>query len=385
MLNNHRLMTLMTSAARRSLVSAKPITPSIVRGPINFSDVTTARANLNAPSDANYVIWNPDWPVDRDLEDVFATDLVTNDILVLPERTQPYVIDSSEGFRAAGVQSVTGRNGELAIVNRYMGIRNARTWFAMARARRGILGLGPNAVVEVSASTWTQEPQIEDKNSVQAEGWVLPGRYYTDTTGTRRAELVGSQEKVIKAEHSSPYFGNFTMRARDLGGVAYSGLTSGKPVQIYEHLNLSGAWRGFSGVPNGEAGAITLGSGTYTISKCIVGARDSGGNRVGSSPIMINSSPGGLIEHTDTGESVAGMMTMWNCTGIHTMTNVNNRFNWGPGLTWKNAKQVLNLYGRVDQIGLTITAMVVKRQNRPTKAPKEKCIFIFFPKAVQPK
>ena len=303
------------------------------RGPIRFPDLASARAALRAPADANYVTWNPAWPVDRDLEDVFATELGPNDILVLPERTQPYIIDSSEGFRAAGVRSVTGRNGQLPIVSRYKGIRNARTWFAMARARRGILGLGPGARIEMSASSWRQERQIEDKGSVQEDGWVSPGRFWVNTNGQTMGELVGSQEKVIEAEHSAPYFGNFTMRTRDLGGVAYSGLTSGGTTQTFERLDLTAAWRGFQGVPNGESGAIATGRGYYLISKTILGTRDASGARVGSSPIMINScTGGGRIEDVDASESRAGMLTIWNSSGKHVLSNVNTRFNYGPGL-----------------------------------------------------
>lgn len=318
----------------RRLQSATPMTTvtATERGPVSYANLSIAMANLNAPSDANYVTWNPSWPVNRDLEDVFATELSANDILVLPERAQPYVIDSSEGFRASGVQSVTGRNGELPIVSQYKGIRNARTWFAMARARRGIIGLGPNAVIEVSSSSWTQEPQIQDKGSVQEDGWVSVGRYWTNTSGVKQSELVGCQEKVIEAAHSDPYFGNFTLKSHDLGGVAYHAISCGRTTQRFERLNLSGAWRGFSGVPNGEAGAISVGNGTYTISKCIISTRDSAGVRVASSPIMINSSTGGRVEDTDASETYAGMMTYWRSSGKHYVSNVNARFNWGPGL-----------------------------------------------------
>lgn len=302
------------------------------RGPVSYTSLAAAQANLHTPSDANYVMWNSSWPLNRDLEDVFATELAANDILVLPERPQPYVIDSSEGFRASGVQSVTGRYGELPIVNQYKGVRSARTWFAMARARRGIVGLGPNAVIEVSASSWTQEPQIQDKGSVQEDGWVSVGRYWTNTSGVRQTELVGCQEKVLEAAHSDPYFGNFTLKSRDLGGVAYHGISCGRTTQRFERINLSGAWRGFLGVPNGEAGAISIGNGTYTISKCVLGTRDSAGVRVASSPIMINSSTGGLVEDTDASETFAGMMTYWRSSGKHIVNNVNARFNWGPGL-----------------------------------------------------
>lgn len=313
---------------------SRQYTPIPFKGPASFPDLATALANLNAPSDANYVMWDSNWPINRDIEDVFNS-LGANDILVLPERPQPYIIDSSEGFRASGVQSVTGRNGQLPIVSTYKGLRGARTWFAMARARRGILGLGPNAQIQMSASSWTQEPQIEDKGS-NMSGWISPGRYWTNTSGVVQSELVGCQEKIIEAAYSKPYFGNFTLTGRDLGGVAYSGIAGSG---TYERLNLTGAWHGFQAVPNGEAGAITTNGGTYSIIKCILGARDASGNRTGSSPIMINASTGGSITDTDTGETSAGMLTLWNCSGLHTFTNVHCRFNYGPGL---NLEQTLS-------------------------------------------
>jgi len=125
-------------------------------------------------------MWNSVWPVNRDLEDIFATELAANDILVLPERPEPYIIDSSEGFRAASVKSVTGRHGQLLIISRYKNIRTARTWFAMTRARRGILGLGPNAVVQMSNSAWTQEPQIQEGKQTRRRldiTWPLLDQY----------------------------------------------------------------------------------------------------------------------------------------------------------------------------------------------------------------
>ena|GEM_PF-2337826 len=315
---------------------------STSQGPLSFSTIAEARTTLGAPADANYVTWNPAWAKDRDLEDVFAS-LAVNDILVLPERPEPYIIDSSEGFRAAGVSSVTGRNGQLPIVNRYKGSRGARTWFAMARAQRGIIGMGPRAVIQMSSSAWTQERQIEDKGSRQPDGWISPGRFYTNTSGQVVSELVGSQEKVLEAQSSQPFFGNFRMKNRDLGGVAYNGI-SGKG-GTFVRLDLSGGWRGFSAVPNGETGAISSNqSFAYLISKCILGTRDDAGNRVGSSPIMINgNNVGGRIEDTDASESVAGMLTIWNSSGKHILKNVNTRFNWGPGINLEKTQPGLEL------------------------------------------
>lgn len=315
------------------------------RGPVSFPSLAVARQYLNAPADANYVMWNPTWPVNRDLEDVFALELAANDILVLPERPEPYIIDSSEGFRASGVQSVTGRYGELPIVNRYKGIRSARTWFAMARARRGIIGLGPGAVIQLGQSSWTQEPQIEDKGSVQPDGWTSPGRFWTNTSGVLKHELIGCQEKIIEAEHASPYFGNFSLRAHSLGGVAFGAIVgaNGTGLRTFEHLDLSNGWRGFLGLPNGEAGAVAATNGTYKISRCIFGTRDETGTRVATSPIMVNASTGGLIEETDAVEAYRGMLTIWNSSGLHTLRNVNARFNTGLGINLEKCQSGFQL------------------------------------------
>lgn len=328
-----RLGMVADTAGILDVISAALSTPPVAdRGPVSFPSVAAAQASLSyLPTDANFVTWDSSWPVDRDLEDVLAT-LGANDILVLPERAEPYLVDSSEGFRAAGVGWVQGRNGLLPVANKYKGGRAARTWFAMARARRGILGLGPGAVIETTASSWTMEPQIEDLGSVQPDGWTSIGRFWYDTAGTKKSELVGCQEKVLESDHARPYWGNFTMRGRDFGGIAYSAIVPyGATLNTFERLNLSGAWRGFLDVPNGESGAIGL-AGQYLISRCVVGTRNTSGVRVGSSPIMINSSSGGRVEHVYAGESRTGMATIWNSSGVHEWENVDLRWNQGPSL-----------------------------------------------------
>lgn len=313
-------------------------TRQLPRGPVSFPTLAMARMYLRAPSDANYVVWNPAWPIDRDLEDVCAS-LGANDILVLPERPEPYIVDASEGFRANGVATVTGRRGELPIVSTYHGSRPARTWFAMVRAQRGILGLGPGAVIRLSQSSWTQERQIEDAGSTQADGWVSPGRFWTNLQGVKQGELVGAMEKVIEAAHDSPYFGNFTLRGRDLGGVAYSAIGLYNPgLKICEHLDLSNGWRGFMGMPNGETGAISATLGTYLIDSCIAGTRDDTGTRVATSPVMVNNSTGGTIRRTDARDAYAGMTTIWRSTGKHTLIEVNNRFNQGSGINLEDCQ-----------------------------------------------
>jgi hypothetical protein len=322
---------------RKTLTASTLATEQVTaeRGPVSYANLAAARAALHTPADANYVMWDPAWPINRDIEDVFALELQDNDILVLPERTQPYIIDSSEGFRSSGVLSVNGRYEDLPIASRYKNLRPARTWFGMARARRGVLGLGPRAVIKMSDDTWTQEPQLKAKGAkMENNTYISPGRFWKNLSGVVQSELVGCQEKVLDAQHDSPYFGNFTMKSRDMGGVAFHAVSIGSGRNgIAERLELSGAWHGFLGIPNGEAGGITVrNNDNYLISKCILGTRDSTGFRTGTSPIMINSTMGGgRIEDVYSTETFAGMLTLWNCGGKHVLSNVNTRWT-NPGV-----------------------------------------------------
>jgi hypothetical protein len=289
--------------------------------PVSYPDLAAARKGLRTPADANYVMWDHGRAT---LEEVFMT-LGDNDVLVLPERDDPYVVDSSDGFRAAGVSAVRGAgDSRIPIVSTYKD-EPARTWFAMARARRGILGLGPNAVIALSDSGWKGEPQIPD-----AEG-SDPGRLWFDTAGIQQGELVGCQEKVIEVEHPDGYFGNFTMTGRDLGGIAYHALTMQSG--IHERIHHAASWRGFSATPNGEAGAVSVLGGQYLIADSTLDPVDHiTGKRVGSSPIMVNSSPGGRVKNVTADMAAVGMPTWWNCSGVHEAVNLYARWGNGPGV-----------------------------------------------------
>ncbi len=87
------------------------------------------------------------------------------------------------------------------------------------------------------------------------------------------------------------------MQGRDLCGVAYTAIaTYSTGRQVFEHLDLSGAWR------------------------------------VATSPIMINASLGGSGDAMVMTESVAGMPTIWNSRGKHIFRNVHSRFHRGFGV-----------------------------------------------------
>lgn len=276
--------------------------------PISFTTLDEAITKLGAPKDANYVTWR--WGDDVMLEQAFM-DMATNDILVLPERDKPYLIDSADGFRAAGVTSIDygtrpdGTTISLPIKSRYRD-KTARTWFAMARARRGIIGMGPGARIEIAPADFKlgQQPP-QGQMIVRPSGQVL-------SSATMR---------IIEAEHTDSFFANFTAVGRDLGGVAYSGVVqkNGTAKRI-KQINFS---RGHLNHPNGETGAVTF-NGRYLVEDMEISGRDTTtGARVGTSPVMVNSSAGGIARNVYVHDTYAGPgITIWSSSGKHVFENV---------------------------------------------------------------
>jgi len=102
------------------LIPSVPAVPTY--GPRVISNVS----ELNPPAQFNYVTWR--WGLTTPLQDVFKV-LGANDVLVLPERPEPYLIDTSKGFRSGdGIHDV-----------------------AMTRCKAGIIGMGPGAVIDLKA------------------------------------------------------------------------------------------------------------------------------------------------------------------------------------------------------------------------------------------
>lgn len=287
-------------------------------GPVSYPNEAAARAALSAPTNANYVMWNNSW---GDLETAFAA-LSANDILVLPEREQPYPIDSSKGFMAAGVIEVdgTGPDGRLD-GSRDPIVQNPRLWFEMARARRGIIGLGPGAVIEPTDSGWTRGPQPvftkEPAGAVQ--------RAYFAAGGSM--SLSGAQEALIGYEHASPFFGNFRLKGRSFGGVAYAGLKAAgtHTNTTVKRVWFDECWRSHEGVPNAETGGLTFNGGTYLIENCdMVTPKDSVS---GGSCVMWNNNKGGVARNIRTDvpgrpSNLGGMWTFWQSSGVNTWENV---------------------------------------------------------------
>lgn len=276
----------------RELESQIPAPSSPFR-PVRYRNLEEAITALGAPTDANYVMWKSEW---THLEQAFLA-MGANDILVLPERDEPYRIDSSKGFMAAGVKEVTGPNGTRTPV-----VSNSRLWFAMCRARRGILALGPGAVIEPTDSGWTAPAQPKPLMAYFTSGTV--------------SELVGANNKLIEAEHRNPFFANFELRGRSFGGVAYSGISLEGDGRTIKNIYFNGSWRGFTGVPNGETGGLSLLKGTYTIENCEFKSVD------GPSPIMWNRTLGGTAKTITADTPNHGMITFWRCGGRNVFQNV---------------------------------------------------------------
>lgn len=275
--------------------NAPPSTgPDSTYRPTSYATVMEARTSLNAPSDANYVVWNEAW---SDLETAFLA-LGSNDILVLPERDEPYWIDSSNGFMAAGVESIDGPNGTRTSI-----VSNSRLWFAMTRTRRGILGMGAGAVIRPTNSGFTAPQQPYPMNRYMENG----------TT----AALSGAQCKLIEAEHANAFFANFTLRSQDFGGVAYSSLSINSTNHaIVKRVHFDGSWRGFAGIPNGETAGLGINNCTYAIENCDFRSEN------GPSPIMWNFSNGGTVNHVRSTRPNYGMWTFWRSGGVNTFEDV---------------------------------------------------------------
>lgn len=302
-------------------------------GPIELRDLDELlEAEPELPRDRSLYV---PCPTGVSLEEAFMG-LPSDNHLLLLQRDQEVPIDTADGFRAAGASAVAGTDGKrIPVASTFKG-RSARTWFAMARARRGVVGLGPGSRAIPRASAFTQEQQIPDKGSPLPGGGTSPGRFWWNLKGEQKHELVGAQEKLIESVHDDAHFANFALEGMDFGGVAYSAISAlgGR----FSRLGLDGAWRGFAGEPNGETAAINIAKRAYLISRCATSPLNAAGRRVGSSPMMVNDSPGGRWEHGDSSQAIAGMPTIWRSSGLHEWIDVISRWG-GPGV---NLEQCLD-------------------------------------------
>ncbi len=151
-----------------------------------------------------------------------------------------------------------------------------------------------------------------------------------DSPGTGVSELVGAQEKVVETEHADGYYGNFTMRAADFGGVAYSAIAMKGGTA--ERLGLDGAWRGFAGSPQrrDRSHLRPRGPVPHLPLLHVTARRGRKPRRVlpdHDQPQL----PGGRWEHGEASQALAGMPTIWASSGKHELVDVVSRWG-GPGL-----------------------------------------------------
>lgn len=280
------------------LIPAVPVTP--LYGP----RVISSAAELNPPPQFNYVTWR--WGIDTVLQDVFKQ-LGANDVLVLPERPEPYLIDTSKGFRSGdGIHDV-----------------------AMTRCKAGIIGLGPGAVIDLATSSFSQGPA---------------------------GNAEGNRNKVIECWTAGAIIANFTMYGRDLGGCAFDAIKGAAPDIRMENLYLKGAHRGFSSAPPGESGGlVNHGAPRMVIRNCEVDCRDRVTNKsVGPSPVMLNVSNDCLIEDSYFHHCNIGAPTAWKLTNL-TTRNVRSEYN-SSGFNHELVQ------GTVNHSDATF---IIDRKNRP--------------------
>ena len=289
--------------------------PDSLYRPVSYSTVAEAREALGAPADANYVVWSHG---DQHLEQVFAS-LPVNTILVLPEREEPYWIDSSNGFMASGVESVDGVNSAGIKDGSRVPVygANNRLWFSMARIQRGIMGMGPGVTISPTDSGWTSPPWVVLEQ--QAPGNQSQNRYMTNGDVF---PMVGAQAKLIETgNEANPFFANFRLTGRDFGGIQYTGISSDHSSNTSRHTTIKrvffdGCWRGNAAVPNGETGGLGMLRGTYLIEHCDFRSQN------GSSPIMWNRTGGGAMRNTRVDRPNLGMITFWESTGVNVFEDV---------------------------------------------------------------
>lgn len=255
-----------------------------------------------------YVFWPTNAPADWDLESQFRT-MQQGQVLVLPERDLIYPIDSTDGFAAAGVEYITDTSlpvgqQRIPIKKTWRG-KTARTWFAMARMHGGILGLGPKAVVQPTESAFTRPAQGTDKTMT-----------YTNSAGVS-FKITGNQEKLIdiSGKETAPYIGNFTLRGRSFGGVAYHGPVANN--MTVENMDFDSCWRGHGYAPNSETGAFAAG-GTSKVRNITINGKDAGVTSI----IMTNNVDNGLLENVMI-VNCRGGITRWSCSGTDVWRNVN--------------------------------------------------------------
>lgn len=228
----------------------------------------------NPPTNLNYRMWN--FSSSTTLSAALAA-MGPNDCLVLPERSAPYYVDTSRGFAYPG------------------------TYRAMARAKAGIYGMGPGAVIQYGPSSFSQG---------------------------RAGGSSGNVNRILECYTAGAYFGNFTMKGRYLGGCAFDAIKAVGSSTVLENLRFVGAHRGWLNNPPGETGAISgLNGGGQIVRNCEIDCRDSTGARVGTSPLMFNQQANVTVQDVWAHHSLAGAgVTAWRVNNM-TVRRVRSEYN----------------------------------------------------------
>lgn len=300
----------------------------LTAGPKRVESLAEAITTFGLPLDASYISWD-DAVAQTGGTDFWAIckKLPANTMLWLPERTDvagnpiPYPIDGSRGFMASGVSHVTGPNYEQTIAEGAQPIVNEPgLWMELGRAQRGVVGQGPNAVLAVvnpiaGGMKALPNPKRTDSDPVEAFAHMTNG----STTG-----ITGNPYAIISGSHPNVVWANFVLKTADFGEVAYNGLSGSsrasgdQKTSTIKNVRIDQAWRGDSGVPNGECGAITFNRGTVEIKNTHIICPAA---RV-SSPIMWNNNTGSDVDNVVIDGNVQkGMTTFWHCSNTHTLKN----------------------------------------------------------------
>lgn len=229
------------------------------------------------PADLDYRTWN--FPTGTTLNVALAR-MGPRDCLVLPERSAPYLIDTSQGFRYPGTSS------------------------AMARVTGGIYGLGPEAVVQYASSGFSQG---------RADG------------------RAGNPYRILECYTDGAYFSNFTIQGRSMGGCGFDAIKAMGDHTLFENLRFVGAHSGWRNSPPGETAAIsTLKGSGMVIRNCEIDCRDANGQRMGTSPLMLNQQSGVSVTDVWAHHSLAGGISGWRLDNA-TLRRVRSEHNGSSG------------------------------------------------------
>ena len=299
--------------------------------PRRFATLDEAKTALNLPTDATYITWDAA-AAQTGQSDLWriCKQLPINTILVLPERTDPsgdpipYPIDGTRGFMTQDGGWITGFNGGNTVATGAQPlVQESGLWMQMARAQRGIIGLGPNSVLKIVGVPATPIQRLPISSTAEV-------RIYRPN-GTSSVQI-GNPYCVVGANHPKAVFANFVCQDNDLGGVAYdflrptSTMSSSDPNYApfdpyVAHMHFDECHRGYTGWPPDETAAVHFKGGTYTFKNSTITLKEDGSS---TSPIMWSLCTGGLAENIriSGGKVKAGMCTMWDCRNLHTHRRV---------------------------------------------------------------